>query len=202
MMIKNALIATTLLAPNIALADSPSSSGNWDGVHVGLKGGYGVFTGKDTVGNKGSIHARIAGAFAGYNHSFNNIVVGVEAEINATDYEAVSGSGLSRSTSKWNSIGTVRLGYDTGEFLPYVSAGVGIVEYEVKRFSDAEITRNTHIGLAVGAGFEAMITNNISARIDYKHLQMSKETFKFSGTSAFQIEGSQNLFTAGLAYNF
>ncbi|EEA95336.1 outer membrane protein [Pseudovibrio sp. JE062] len=197
------LIAVSMISfPCVAFADDMSSVGKWDGFYLGLKGGFGQLTGKDTLGSKGTLDSGVVGAFGGYNHSFDRIVVGVEADLNATNYTSVSDSGVSRSRSKWNTSATVRLGYDAGMFLPYLSAGVGLAEYEVKRFADGQKSENTHIGLVVGAGLEAMITENVSARLDYKHMEMSKEKYKFQGFNAFHIEGRQDLVTLGVAYNF
>ncbi len=198
-MLKYLFATIILLAPSTSFADD---AGNWDGFQLGLKGGFGIISGKDDLGNNKPLESGVAGVFGGYSHSFHRIVIGLEADVNASNYTAVSSTGDSRSTSKWSTTSTVRLGYDTGKFLPYLSAGVGLAGYEVKRFDDGQKASNTHVGFVVGAGIETKITDNISARIDYKHMKISKEKYQFDGYAPFHIKGQNDLVTLGLAYNF
>ncbi|MTI18151.1 porin family protein [Rhodobacteraceae bacterium RKSG542] len=198
-MLKYFVAACMLVAPTTTVADE---FGSWDGVHLGLKGGLGSISGKDSLGNTRSLESGIGGAFAGYTVSIDQFVFGVEADVTASNFTAVSSSGFTRSHAKWSATSTVRVGYDAGNFLPYLSAGVGLAGYEVRRFDDGQKASNTHVGFAVGGGLETKLTDNVTARVDYKHLKMSKEEYDFNGYPPFSIEGHQNQVSLGIAYKF
>ncbi|MEJ8475163.1 outer membrane protein [Roseibium algae] len=172
------------------------------GFYAGAQAGFGSLNGKDTLGGSQTLESGVFGLFGGYDHAFGNIIVGLGAEANLTNYRTLNASGSSRSSDKWNASGTVRIGYAIDRFLPYISAGVALSEYSVKRTSTGETASNTHAGYVLGAGLEAKVTNNWSARLDYKHFEMGTETYQFNGFSPFDISGHQDAVTLGVAYHF
>lgn len=199
-MLKYVIVACAFLAPCSSFADPSTYTGNWDGFQLGIQGGYGLMSGSDSFGGERTLNSGILGVFAGYRYSFDHIVIGLAADVNASNF--TSSTGASRSSGKWNAAGTVRIGYDVNRVLPYLSAGIGFAGYEVKRFQDDQTIRNTHVGVVFGAGLEAKILDSVTARIDYKHFEMSDEKYQFDGFLPFEIEGRQDLFALGVAYNF
>ncbi|WP_093190807.1 outer membrane beta-barrel protein [Pseudovibrio sp. Tun.PSC04-5.I4] len=124
-MLKYIIFVCTLLAPTTSFADDGTGNGNWDGFQLGISGGIGIMSGSDDIGNEQSLSSGIAGVFAGYSHSFNRVVVGLEADVNLSNF--TSSTNASRSKAQWNAIGTARIGYDVGGILPYLSIGIGLL---------------------------------------------------------------------------
>lgn len=95
-----------------------SYGGDWSGFYAGGQLGYGqldadAFDDRDPDG-------AIYGVHAGYNYDFGTFVLGAELDYDATD--------ISDSDTDIDLDSVARLkfkaGYDAGQFLPYVTAGV------------------------------------------------------------------------------
>src|SRR5436309_9146991 len=87
---KKILIAAMMLGVSSAAAlaaDITPVAFDWTGLYVGVNGGY-AFSGSDEVGIVGvghvgdlGLHGGFGGAQIGYNKQINNIVLGVEGDI-------------------------------------------------------------------------------------------------------------------------
>ena len=156
----------------------------------------------DTFGAGGPF----VGGQIGYNYVLSNhLVLGGEVDIdwaNVINYNGTSntsgvtafasGGGLAAvSTTGGNSgtgldwLGTarLRLGYDLGKFLPYVTGGVAFgglssTNYAYSTFGGlggsvtSGNTSTTQVGWAVGAGAEYMITDSWSVKAEYLYTQI------------------------------
>jgi outer membrane immunogenic protein len=164
-----------LLAVSKAAFD-PSPVDQWEGIYAGINAGYGYndaintvsngygntsgtannsgnisnISGTTLAGSSGTITATgaVVGGQVGYNHKFkNNVVMGIEADMDYADVKSSSQSSSNYSISNTNYagtnningiynnsynrigldwIGTIRgrLGYAAGKFLPYVTGGL------------------------------------------------------------------------------
>jgi opacity protein-like surface antigen len=95
----------------------PQTTNPWSGLFVG-----GEMFGVSRNGAKGHVGGD---GFAGYNHEFdNNLVVGVQVSA------GYAPSLLARCPTNGYgfAITDVKIGYDMGRFLPYVTAGVGLAK--------------------------------------------------------------------------
>ncbi len=160
-----------------------------------------------------STSGALAGIQLGYNHVFaNNILVGAETDFgwadianrdvnkqlsywitNLNKYDAGSSAGakgLTRGNSRFGMslFGTtrIRLGYDFGKFLPFISGGFayGDLIYSSQGISVRNASSSMQFGLnknyaskiatgwAVGAGAEYMVTNNLSLKGEYIYSQI------------------------------
>jgi outer membrane immunogenic protein len=74
-------------------------------------------------------------------------------------------------------LGTVRgrLGYTVDRFLVYGTAGLAYGGGEVA--AGGLSNSKTHVGWTVGAGVEAMIAPNITARLEYLFADLGKENY-------------------------
>lgn len=105
--------------PMAAPAPAPVSyGGDWGGFYAGGQLGWGQLD-ADAFGDEDPDGA-LYGVHAGYNYDFGSFVLGAELDYDATDIsDAATGIDLD-SVARLK----VKAGYDMGQFLPYVTAGV------------------------------------------------------------------------------
>ena len=101
------------------IAVAPVAVGrDWTGFYVGGGLGYGTASG---TGFATGVNGAVYNAFGGYNYDMGNVVLGGELEYGGaklTDPNTgISFKSLARIKGK--------VGYDAGNFLPYVTAGAG-----------------------------------------------------------------------------
>jgi len=164
--------------------------------------GGGFLTGSDNLGFDAFFRSGQFGGSLGYDHQFNRLVLGASVEASLTNFRGSSSSQNYRQSSNWLSAATVRVGYDAGRFMPYLSAGVGFGNYKIEQKSSGSSDENTHVGFVVGAGIEANITRNAFARLDYKHYEMGEKTYDVSGLPSFSLDGRADMFNLGVGYRF
>ncbi len=175
---------------------------DWTGFNSVLFFGGGFLSGTDSLGLDAFFRSGTGGASVGYDHQINSIVLGASLEGAITNFQSSTRSGTARQSANWLSAATVRVGYDTGRFLPYLSAGVGFGNYKIERKSDGASDENTHVAFVAGGGVEARVTDNIFARADYKHYEFSEEIYNVPGWAAFSADGRADMFTLGAGYRF
>ncbi|OLP58524.1 hypothetical protein BJF93_16815 [Xaviernesmea oryzae] len=145
---------------------------DWSGAYVGGTGNWdhGKFkgTGDRTAAGFGG------GLYGGYNMQSGKIVYGAEADINYQDTDAKT----SQRSMEQGVNGSIRgrVGYDLNPVLVYGTAGVAAADVKAKQAGGSD--SNTMIGWTAGAGAEAMVTDNITARVEYRYTDYGKETFK------------------------
>lgn len=150
--------------------DAAPAINNWSGFYIGGAGDW----------QKGEFHKRTGNAygfggqaFTGYNWQQGQIVYGVEADLGYSGLDA-SRNGL---TAKNGVNGSVRgrLGYDFNPFMLYGTAGLAVGQNKLS--DDTSSDSKTAVGYTVGAGAETFITNNVTARIEYRYTDYGKEKF-------------------------
>jgi outer membrane immunogenic protein len=154
-------------APPVANDVAPFS---WAGGYVGVQGG-GVWVNGDVGDGAFSRDANggFIGGFGGYNFQQNNIVFGVEGDIdynwNKTDlFKGFSGIDIGTDLS-----GSVRgrVGYAMDHALLYATGGWAATRGYVKAFGDKET--KTFNGWTLGGGVDYAFTNNIFGRAEYRY---------------------------------
>jgi outer membrane immunogenic protein len=142
---------------------------NWTGFYVGGNAGWGWGSalGTDPSGY-------LIGLQAGYNFQYaSGLLAGVETDIAITGLDATGAGG----TVSLDYLGTVRgrLGYTVDRFLVYGTGGLA--------YGGGEVTlgglpnSKTHIGWTIGAGVEAFIAPNITARLEYLFADLGRENY-------------------------
>ena len=205
-------------APSAMAADlmrdvEPPETHLWEGLYVGATAGLTVVPNdievysssdyhEDAVGLSGGIHA-------GYNFQFEDMVFGLELDSSVMDIESGLRDENHHMTVDLMSSVRARLGVavgDQGQHLPYVTAGLGVFNATAYS-SDAEYSADiTQFVPVLGGGFETMLTENISLRVEGLYWMLEHENIAIGSstggdTEAFQFEGSYG-FRAGLSFHF
>lgn len=204
-LLASGLILASLAAPALAADDMNSVPGqttvDWSGGYVGVDGGYGTVKGKDSFGGSASLNGFLGGVHVGYNMIVDQYLIG--AEVDGVVMNAKSTSVLNITTStKWIGSARVRAGVTADRVLFYATAGVSLGGLELFNPARGGVTnKNTHVGWVLGAGLEAFLTDNISARIEYQHHDFGKRTYNL-GAANFQVNGDADLVKVGLSFHF
>lgn len=223
-------VAALVLASGGALAaDLPSRAVaplaplpifTWTGFYVGLNAGYGFSSDTDaslvgqaapniaTVGagaRPASIGIEregfIGGAQIGYNFQINQLVLGVEADIQYTDLQetvnvvtalgagsAFPGTRNNIFNSELEYLGTVRarLGYAFDRTMVFVTGGLAYGEVSTSANLFGPLPANvlqftgsrsdTEFGWTVGGGVEHAFTNNFSVKAEYLYYDLGNTT--------------------------
>jgi outer membrane immunogenic protein len=178
---------------NYAPPQSYNSLFNWTGFYAGVHGGYawGSGAGVNPDGFVGGIQA-------GYNYQFApNGVLGVETDISATSIEDKAGV----VKFGMDYLGTIRgrAGYTLDRVMFYVAGGAA---YGRGALEVAGLTNNqVHWGWTLGGGIEAMVTPNVSARLEYLYVDLAKENYQ-SVLGPASIGYNSNIVRGGLNYRF
>jgi opacity protein-like surface antigen len=150
--------ATPLTLP-VTPAAAPAS--DWSGFYLGGQISYGMLE-SDDLGVDGE--GRLNGLHAGYQRDFGRFVLGGELEhdwgrieIADADTGADTGGTIDRVLRA-----KLRVGYDAGRFLPYLTAG-----YAQADLSDAGDDQVE--GMVYGVGTEIRLSDRFSTGVEFLH---------------------------------
>jgi len=134
--------------PPPATTYTPPPSWSWTGPYAGLVGGYGWAT----PGNGWE-----GGGYIGYNIQTNtHLVVGVEGDLLAAG----------KTDNNWDATLRGRVGYAFNRVLLYGTGGVAFGGLQNGGAS------STNTGWTAGVGVEAAVTQNVTARVEYRHTDL------------------------------
>jgi outer membrane immunogenic protein len=162
-------------APPVAIETAPAYL--WAGGYAGIYGGYNW---GDTDGVSSNTDGYAAGVYGGYNWQFDNFVAGVEADVGYSGADGVSAAGVTADQGAEGSL-RARFGYDMNPFLVYGTAGVAATGMEVSDGANSD--NNTMVGYTVGAGVETFLTENVTARVEYRYTDYGSKDFNLGGTN-------------------
>ncbi|MHA7970582.1 outer membrane protein [Rhizobium terricola] len=153
-------------------------AGNWSGAYVGgaVTYDFGRFTGSDDRDAK----ALGGSVYGGYNMQNGQIVYGAEADLGYNGEDGNAGAGYTGTQGVNGSI-RGRVGYDMNPFLIYGTAGVAAANHKLESATDND--ERLAAGYTVGAGVEAMVTDNITARVEYRYSDYQKRDFDLDGAT-------------------
>ncbi len=167
---------------------------SWTGFYIGANAGYAWGSGTGAADAYGlNPDGWLGGGQVGYNYQFqNNVLVGLEADVDAANIS--SSSGL--ASSKLDYFGTVRarLGYAFDRVLPYVTGGLAWGNNKITGLGYSQ--SNTSTGWTAGAGVEYALTNNWTAKAEYLYMDLGKSGFDSIGDAGLTAS------TARLGVNY
>jgi outer membrane immunogenic protein len=178
---------------NYQPAPSPAALFNWTGFYVGANAGYAW--GSAAGGNPSGV---IGGFTTGYNYQFQpNAVLGFETDI------TFSNADDSHNGRKFESdyIGTLRarLGYSVGNVMFYGTGGAAYGKGELT--AGGLTSEETQWGWTIGAGVEAMLTQNVSAKFEYLYVDLGNKSYATIG-GPVNVDYTTNLLRGGVNYKF
>ena len=180
------------------------STGNWDGMFIGVFGGYGWGSTTDEFGASIDVSGWLVGVDAGANFYLSDgIVAGVVGDIAWSNMGGESASGILYDVD-WVGSLRGRLGFDGGAFMPYLTGGLAVAATSVDATALlGGITDSaTHIGWTVGAGVEIAATEELSIDLLYRYSDYGSQTYEIDGTGPFEADLVTHQVTAGLHWNF
>lgn len=159
------------LAAEAAPVAPPAESFSWTGGYVGLQGGAGWLKGDFSVPGASAsdnFNGAFIGGFAGVNYQVNNVVFGIEGDVNYNwndnKYD-VLGTDVKVGTDVAGSV-RGRLGYAVDRALIFATAGWTAQRGYIKALGEKET--ETFNGWTVGGGVDYAFTNNIFGRLEYR----------------------------------
>lgn len=174
----------------------------WTGFYVGGNLGYGVagLTDSAPLAVTTNMTGVVGGVQVGYNRQFDSMVVGIEADIQASDQSATYSRNLPivgdlTVDQRIPYFGTVRgkLGYafDCGCVMAYGTLGwaYGAYRPSVTAFGITLSGDYTRSALAVGAGVEWMVKRNWSAKLEALYL----DTGDIGSATSFPVIGQVHM---------
>ncbi|WP_201403470.1 outer membrane protein [Kaistia sp. 32K] len=204
-----ALSAAPVLAADLTYEPAPapistsSQAFSWTGPYVGATVGYGWSSTDASSQNAfGSINGNgfKGGLYAGYNFDLGNQwVVGAEVDANLDDVSGSSARGDVRQ--RWDSTARARVGYAFDRYLAYGTGGAAISGASANSYNGAADS-NTHLGWTVGAGVEAQVVGNVTARLEYQYADYGKKTYDFGSQGNSDVDFSTNTIRAGVGVKF
>lgn len=172
-----------------------SSGSNWEGAYLGGKLTH--QWGKTKMGEGYDARGFGGGVYGGYNKQDGQIVYGAEVDMNYSGIEK-SYNGV-ESKQGLNGSLRARVGYDLDPALVYATGGLAATNVEAK---DATSDSNkTLLGATIGAGVETKITDQITARTEYRFTNYQTQTFNLdSGATDRGLKEHQ--VNVGLGFKF
>ncbi|WP_026362782.1 outer membrane protein [Methylopila sp. M107] len=207
------------LAADIPVAEPAATvavpSFTWSGAYVGAQLGYDWMDADNRARgfSPGSKPDGLAvGGFAGLNYQLDGspLVLGVEADLN---YSHARGGATTRAFTgapdtkirnafDWTGAVRGRVGYAFDRFMVYGAAGVAFADHEVKaKGAVGGSDDNIAVGWTIGGGVETALTDNITARVEYRYSDFGTDSFSVANTRV-KSDVTDNRVMLGLGYKF
>lgn len=165
----------------------------WTGPYAGVFLGYnwGDF---DAVDDADDI---AGGIYGGYNWQVDDFVFGIEGDIGYSAQDTTVGA-IEAEKGAFGSL-RARAGVAFNPFLLYATGGVAVadIEYNDGLGSDS----NTQVGYTVGAGVEGFVTDNVTARLEYRYTDYGSETITLP-VGSFSSSYDEHSVRAGIGIKF
>jgi outer membrane immunogenic protein len=176
----------------------------WDNNNLTGWGPYYAFSGVNYAPS-----GVIGGAHVGYNFQFNQIVFGLEGDVDGTGVNKSYGWGAVTYASQTPVEGSIRgrLGFALDRALFYVTGGAafaGVTNTYQSWFGYNSIGRSL-AGWTIGGGLEYALFNNWSVRAEYRYADFGSMTdYPFAAVpgGAVTHHVTENVVRAGFSYKF
>jgi outer membrane immunogenic protein len=180
----------------------------WAGAYAGLNAGYGWGRTAVTAPGFGAANPSggLGGLHAGYNWQANNIVYGVEGDLNLNWAQNTStfASGYAiNSHPTWVSSLRGRLGYAFDNVMVYGTLGLALTNTNFTLQQPATYTQltETQFGYVVGLGAEYKLAPQASVRLEALHYGFADKNLNY-GSAITPLSSSLNTVRAGLTFHF
>jgi outer membrane immunogenic protein len=154
---------------------------NWTGFYAGINGGYAFGRSKwSGLPATFDVNGGLVGGQIGYNWQYGQFVYGLEGDGDWTGQRgnanpALCGGTFCRTRSDFLSTVRGRVGVAMDRFLPYATGGLAVGNIRATVPGLAGIDQ-TNAGWTVGGGVEYAFFNNWTAKVEYLHADLGKDT--------------------------
>jgi outer membrane immunogenic protein len=196
---------------------------NWNGVYVGVNGGWGDGNSNwtdDTLGETGRfpISGSVVGGTVGANYQTGTYVFGIEGDLDWTNLrggsgftcgaiaDAVSPPTGCQTQSEW--LGTVRgrVGYAVNSVLIYGTGGAAFGNIQTGLIPPSTFDSSTEVGWTIGAGIEVGFAPNWTAKAEYLFVDLPDATCttvaNCGGAVGSSVSFNENIVRAGVNFKF
>ena len=229
-MTKKILLASIALA--FASSVPAQAAGPWTGIYLGghaggvwgdvnttktAEGGVGFAFDSQMIGESldFSPNGVLGGLQIGYLYQMSNLVFGIEVAGSVSDFDQSlidpnDTDNVRSINSDWNAAATLRAGYAFGQSLAYVKGGYAMAEIEsdlvdVVPTAGTYSTSERHSGWTAGAGFEHMISSDVSLALEYDYYGLgAQDHVATQGANSVtqDIDATLHTVTARLNWHF
>jgi len=221
------LLASTAFAADAVVEEVTiiDSAYNWSGVYIGVQAGYGW--GDNEYGfadplliSPASVNfdsdGFVGGLTVGANWQNGAFVFGVEGDVSYSDVDgsvlvnsAPCGDEGCTSDLEWFGTGRARVGYAIDNFLPYITGGFAVGRIEGTADTGACAVPvsgtcafdDTEWGWTAGLGVEWGITQQISLKAEYLHIDFGTPDFSNS-PGGFAVVNDLTIDTVRIGLNY
>lgn len=168
---------------------------NWAGLYFGVLGTY-LNGDVDTSVTDPEVDGFGIGAIAGYNAQIDNWVLGLEGDWSWTNADGTQAP----MTAEYNWLASVRgrVGYAFDSVLVYGAGGAAFADLDVSAGGRSD--SSTQVGWTLGAGVEALLTENVTGRLEYGYYDFGSETYTLA--APVSVEAQLHTIRAALTYKF
>lgn len=180
-----------------ALAGSPAApTSNWTGLYAGAQIGVGFAPFTDEIYDwyGGSPQGALAGGYIGYTIPLaGKWLAGIEAD---AAWDDINGASQWTATYHvdWDASLRARIGYDLGQMMPYVTAGISMAGTSSAYYGTTYPFTRT--GFTVGAGSEFALSPRFSTRIEVRYSDYGSTDY------GYVLHVTDTSLRAGLGYHF
>jgi outer membrane immunogenic protein len=206
-----------LIATNAVAADLPrgmptkapavfAPGYSWTGFYLGVNGG-GAWGRSDWsgFGNDTDVSGGLVGVTAGYNWQSGQWVLGLEGDI---DWSNIKGNFTNaacptgcETKNTWLGTARGRLGYAFDRVMPYITGGAAFGDVKATQAGIGSTTE-TNVGWTAGAGIEAAVIANWTAKIEYLYVDLGNVSCTACLPAASNVDFRSHVVRAGLNYRF
>ena len=188
---------------------------DWSGFYAGVQGGfatgsaaipYGNTSGgpytdtQDDAGQSGIF----GGVHVGAQTQMDGVVVGLEADVELSGVNGDDGGDagdINGLENNWQGSLRGRLGYAMDSVMVYGTAGLAYLDATAT--APGETDNVDFFGWTVGAGVEAMFTEDVSARVEYRYTDFGSSEAAFPGNGYYEdVNPRQHSVRFGVSYHF
>jgi outer membrane immunogenic protein len=207
-------VAAAADLPPAAYVQPVSQPYNWTGVYIGANAGFGFATASATATLIGvtatsseELSGFVGGGQLGGNYQIGSVVLGLEADFDYSGQSHKTTVGIFSKSDSIPWIGTLRgrIGYALDRVLIYGTAGgaEGKLSTTLTAAGFGSISDSKTRGAwTAGAGVEVGLTENLSARIEYLHVDTGNINLATIGALTVSGRVQDNLVRAGLNWRF
>jgi outer membrane immunogenic protein len=195
----------------------------WTGIYLGINAGYGFGNSQwsDPIdGSTGKFDASgfLAGGTLGGNYQMGNFVIGLEGDYDWNDLKGTTSStcapNICETQSDWLATARGRAGWAWDRVLFYGTGGAAFANIKSTLEGYGATNTTTQVGWTAGAGIEAALTPNWTAKIEYLYVDLGNQSCPSVGfcggglgaTSSTPVSTNvsltENIIRAGVNYKF